>query len=71
MIDNIKRDLKRKLEQTLNLKDIVIEVPKKGDSDLAIPLFSYVKLLGKSMNDVFESFKLIIDEHPFVEKVYS
>lgn len=68
MIDNIKRDLKRKLEQTLNLKDIVIEVPKKGDSDLAIPLFSYVKLLGKSMNDVFESFKLIIDEHPFVEK---
>ncbi len=68
MIDNIKSNLKQALEQNLGISDIVIEVPKKGDSDLAIPLFSFVKSLGKSIQVIFEDFKSTIEQNQHVER---
>src|SRR5690606_35596595 len=68
MIDNIKSTLKQSIEQKLGISDIVIEVPKKGDSDLAIPLFSFVKSLGKSIQTIFDEFKSVIEENNHVER---
>ncbi|HHY96603.1 MAG TPA: hypothetical protein GYA04_01075, partial [Acholeplasma sp.] len=53
MINQVKVELKKLLENKLNISGIVVETPKKGQSDLSIPLFGFVKLLGLPMMDVY------------------
>lgn len=60
MIEKIKSDLKKKLEKQINIDNLVIEEPKKGNADLAIPLFAYAKLWKKSPMDVYKDFEKVL-----------
>lgn len=40
----------------------VVEYPKKGDADLAVPLFKLAKALNQSPNDVYETLKILLME---------
>lgn len=68
MINEIKQTLKEQLEKVFNLNDIVIEVPKRGDADLAIPLFGFVKSLGLLIQEISSKFQENLDQHPMIEK---
>jgi len=64
MIEQFKQELKRLLEKQLKLENVIVEEPKKGNADLAIPLFSYAKVLQTSPMVVFETFKkVLIQDH--------
>lgn len=69
MIEQIKLELRQLLSDHLNINDVVMEVPKRGDSDLAIPLFGYQKTMGKKLNEIFELFQSILIKHQSVEAV--
>ncbi len=69
MIEQIKIELRQLLSDHLNINDVVLEVPKRGDSDLAIPLFGYQKTMGKKLNEIFELFQSILIKHKLVETV--
>jgi len=69
MINKIKHDIKTIIKDKLNVNDLIIEIPKRGDSDLAIPLFSYQKSLSKPLMEVFELFKNEIIQLNTVSKV--
>ena len=60
MIENIKLDIRETLIKAFSLDDVVIEVPKKGFADLAIPLFAFAKTLRKSPQVIFEEFKTVL-----------
>lgn len=60
MIENIKLDIRETLIKAFSLDDVVIEVPKKGFADLAIPLFAFAKTLRKSPQMIFEEFKTVL-----------
>lgn len=60
MIERFKQELKNTLEKQLNLDNIIIEEPKKGNADLAIPLFAYAKVFQTSPMAVFERFKSVL-----------
>lgn len=68
MINQVKVELKKLLEDKLNISGIVVETPKKGQSDLSIPLFGFVKLLGLPMMDVYHKFSDVIKEYPLYLK---
>lgn len=68
MINQVKVELKKLLENKLNISSIVVETPKKGQSDLSIPLFGFVKLLGLPMMDVYHKFSDVIKEYPLYLK---
>jgi len=68
MINQVKVELKKLLENKLNISGIVVETPKKGQSDLSIPLFGFVKLLGLPMMDVYHKFSDVIKEYPLYLK---
>lgn len=68
MINTIKNELKKLIELNLSIPDIIIEVPKKGDSDLAIPLFSYAKTMGRPLIDVSEMFQTHLNTHQAIDK---
>mgnify|MGYP000928638532 CR=1 FL=1 len=68
MINTIKTEIKKLIELNHSISEVIIEVPKKGDSDLAIPLFSYAKSLSKPLMEVSEMFQTIIKTHHSVEK---
>jgi arginyl-tRNA synthetase len=69
MIESIKKDLKLKIETSLNLHDLVIEEPKKGHADLAIPLFSFAKELKKSPKDVYDMIYEVIRKDVRIDKI--
>ncbi len=71
MIQTIKQTLKQLvvdfyLQPTLN---VVVEEPKRGTADLAIPLFALVKQLGKPMPVVLEEIKQVISSNEMVSDV--
>ncbi len=68
MINDIKQTFKEILEKELKLNDIVIEVPKRGDADLAIPLFGFVKSLGLPVQEISTKFQAILDQQQMIEK---
>ncbi|WP_084300985.1 arginine--tRNA ligase [Acholeplasma equifetale] len=68
MINQVKVELKKLLENKLNISGIVVETPKKGQSDLSIPLFGFVKLLGLPMMDVYHKFSDVIKDYPLYLK---
>lgn len=69
MIEQIKLELRQLLFDHLDIEDVVLEVPKRGDSDLAIPLFGYQKQMGKKLPEIFDLFKDILIQHRLVESV--
>ena len=48
MIEDIKLKIKQQIEEKLNIDSVVVEEPKKGFADLAIPLFAFAKTMQKS-----------------------
>ena len=71
MIQTIKQNLKTRVLnhfQQPNL-NVVVEEPKRGTADLAIPLFALVKQLGKPMPVVLEEVKQAISSYDMVSDV--
>ncbi len=71
MIQTIKQNLKTRVLnhfQQPNL-NVVVEEPKRGTADLAIPLFALVKQLGKPMPVVLEEVKQAISSYDMVRDV--
>ncbi|PKK96883.1 MAG: arginine--tRNA ligase [Tenericutes bacterium HGW-Tenericutes-3] len=69
MIEAIKQQLKDQLEQHFNVQGIVVEEPKKGLADLAIPLFAYAKLWKVSPMVVYKQFEEILTNNIVIEKI--
>ncbi|MBE0700795.1 MAG: arginine--tRNA ligase [Acholeplasmataceae bacterium] len=63
-MDLIKKQIKEKIESTLDATDVVVEEPKKGVADLAIPLFAFSKLWKTSSQNVYGKIEPILkDDH--------
>lgn len=69
MIEKIKLQLKSEIESKLDVTDVIVETPKKGGADLAMPLFAMAKQLRKSPMDIFNTIKSNILSHSDVEDV--
>lgn len=69
MIEKIKLQLKSEIESKLDVTDVIVETPKKGGADLAMPLFAMAKQLRKSPMDIFNTIKSDILSHSDVEDV--
>ncbi|MDY0210579.1 MAG: arginine--tRNA ligase [Acholeplasma sp.] len=69
MIQTIKDDIKTSVMLGLNNPDInvVVEEPKRGNADLAIPLFGLVKQLGLSMPELSSKISEILSENEYIE----
>lgn len=69
MIETFKNDLKKVIEKALDIENVVIEEPKKGNADLAIPLFSYAKLWSVSPMVVYNKFQDVLIQDKRIEKI--
>ncbi len=69
MIESIKKEIKTKIEDRLNIDAIVIEEPKRGFADLAIPLFAHSKQWKISPMEVFNRFTEVIADDKAIEKI--
>lgn len=69
MIEQFKQQLKTTLERELSLENLVIEEPKKGNADLAIPLFAYAKLWKLSPMAVYDNFLAKLLPFHEIEKI--
>lgn len=70
MIEQIKHKIKRVLEEQLNIEDVIIEEPKRGNADISIPLFSFAKKMGVTPHAVYDRFLIIqnlVDEIDHIE----
>lgn len=65
---NLKEELKKSVYDALKI-EVLIEEPKKGDYDLAIPLFRYAKELKKPLLEIFEAIKAILLENEYIGEV--
>ena len=64
MIETIKQSIKQKIESIYNIEDLIVEEPKRGFADLAIPLFSLAKVWKMNPKMVFDKIeKDVIVEH--------
>jgi arginyl-tRNA synthetase len=59
MLHLVKQNIQQLIKDTLNLESVV-EYPKKGDADLAVPLFKLAKTLHQNPNDVYDLLKKTI-----------
>lgn len=57
MIENIKKRIKQTIESDHNLDSVVVEAPKKGVADLAVPLFQFAKLWQTNPLEVYKRFE--------------
>jgi arginyl-tRNA synthetase len=69
MIESIKQGIKSFIETEFSLNGVVVEEPKKGNADLAIPLFPFVKQWSISPVGVFEKFKNVLEGKFSIEKI--
>jgi len=70
VIEQIKHKIKRVLEEQLNIEDVIIEEPKRGNADISIPLFSFAKKMGVAPHAVYDRFLIIqnlVDEIDHIE----
>ncbi len=67
MIEAIKKQLKRMIEEELKIEGIVIEEAKKGNADLAIPLFAFAKEWKMSPLLVSEKLIIILKNEPCID----
>ena len=67
MIDKIKEEIRKELEEALEAKhaqkiNVVVEQPKSINlGDISIPVFSIVKVLRKPMNEIIDQLKIFLD----------
>lgn len=57
MIELIKQNIKKKIEEIYNLDQVIVEEPKRGTADLAIPLFTLAKTWKMNPKLVFDKIK--------------
>ena len=57
MIEKIKKEIKDILDNDFGLLDVVVEEPKKGIADLAIPLFAFAKTFRKPPMEIGKDFE--------------
>lgn len=57
MIENIKKSIKQKIESDHMIDSVVVEAPKKGAADLAVPLFQFAKSWQVSPLEVYKKFE--------------
>lgn len=57
MIELIKQEIRQKIESKYELNQVIVEEPKRGVADLAIPLFGLAKEWKMSPQHVFEKIK--------------
>ncbi len=69
MIEKIKLNIKELIEQTFSLEGVIVEEPKKGHADLAIPLFAYAKLWQVSPMVVYEKFFEVLKAYPSIDRI--
>lgn len=69
MIDQIKLELKRIIEDEFKINNIVIEQPKRGTADLAIPLFAFAKKERVSPMVIYKRFKEVLFVHEIIENI--
>lgn len=69
MIETIKQKLKDQLEQQFQIEGVVVEEPKKGLADLAIPLFAFAKIWKTSPMDVYHKFQSVLKKENAIEKI--
>ena len=69
MIETIKQSIKNKIESIYDIEDLIVEEPKRGFADLAIPLFSLSKLWKMNPKMVFDKLEkdVIVDHVSRVE----
>lgn len=68
MIEDIKFKIKRLIEEKLNIDSVVVEEPKKGFADLAIPLFAFAKTMQKSPVVIAKDFEEAIKDVAEIDK---
>lgn len=69
MIEQIKQSIKNMIEEKHHVSQVIVEEPKKGDADLAIPLFAYAKEFKQSPVVVFNQFKETLKEIKEITKI--
>ncbi|HPX71971.1 MAG TPA: arginine--tRNA ligase [Acholeplasmataceae bacterium] len=66
MLDLVKVELKEKILTNLNY-EVDIEIPRRGDYDLAIPLFRLLKSTNLKLPFLYEQINNVIITHPHVK----
>ncbi|PKK86778.1 MAG: arginine--tRNA ligase, partial [Tenericutes bacterium HGW-Tenericutes-8] len=71
MIQTLKQNLKEAITGYYNndLLNVVVEEPKRGNADLAVPLFALVKQLNKKMPELVEEISAIVLKEDLIETV--
>lgn len=71
MIQTIKQTIKELVLQQFDQQslNVVVEEPKRGNADLAIPLFALVKQLGKPMPVILEDIKTALSQYPMITDI--
>lgn len=71
MIQQIKQQLKERVIAHFQLENlnVIVEEPKRGTADLAIPLFALVKQLAKPMPVVLEEVRKAIETYDMVSDI--
>lgn len=71
MIQTIKQTIKDLVLQQFDQQslNVVVEEPKRGNADLAIPLFALVKQLGKPMPVILEDIKTALSQYPMITDI--
>ncbi|MBU1141917.1 MAG: arginine--tRNA ligase [Firmicutes bacterium] len=69
MIESIKLKLKEMLEEYFHIEGVVLEEPKKGLADLAVPLFAYAKMWKISPMQVYIKFNEVFKDEDSIEKI--
>ena len=57
MILKLKLEIKQIIEELYHLDNVVVEEPKRGNADIAVPLFAIAKTLNKKMPELTEEIK--------------
>lgn len=68
MILTLKNEIKKRIESLYNLENVVVEEPKRGNADLAIPLFSLVRTLIKKMPELTDEISNALSDLLLIEK---
>ncbi|MCF7931531.1 MAG: arginine--tRNA ligase [Acholeplasmataceae bacterium] len=69
MIEAIKQNIKNQLEQHFQIEGVVVEEPKKGPADLAIPLFAFAKLWKVSPMEVYHRFLAVLKNDKSIDNI--
>jgi len=69
MIETFKQSLKRHLETKLEIENLIIEEPKRGHADLAIPLFAFAKEWSKKIQEVYTLFEQEMMDEKGIDRI--